>query len=1241
MNLHFILHRSVLKILLFQVIGANILLAQPTITDFTPKSGSIGSTVTITGMNFDPSPENNIVYFGATKAEVTSASNTQLLVTVPVGATFQPITVLVNQLQAYSSTPFIVTFGGSKFFDASSYASKVDFSPGSTPHLASIGDLDGDGKADIAVADGSDISVFRNTSENIGSITFESRIDYAAGNGEEKVALGDLDGDGKLDMVAANRYSDNVSVFLNTSPAAGTISFDPKIDFVTGGYPQSVTIGDIDNDGKPDLVVSNYWDGTVSILRNTSPGVGTISFAAKVDFGLGGWASPEAVIITDLDRDGKTDVITANSNENYVTILRNTSSGAGNVNFAAAIHYEVGRNQISVAAGDFNGDGKADLAVSKWGGQPFEISIARNTSTGPGSISFAQRIDLAIESTPSGISIADLNGDGKPEVAVAIEGFSGNATVVSVFKNTNSEQEVISFDPYVNYTTGVRPLSVSIGDLDGDGKSELAVSNYSSGTLSVLRYVNEINTETDFISFSLPEEFSAAVINEVNHTIEIEIDYGTDPSSMIPTFVLSPGATALVNSSVQVSGTTANDFTNPVIYTVTAEDGVTSQDWTVTVIEGPPNTENDILDFYFTEFELPGAVTDFDGNSYDVVLIGEQRWFQENLQALHYNDGVEIPHVSDYNAWQVLTTPGYAFYKNDQSTYGATYGPLYNWHVINTGKLCPEGWRIPTDSDWNKLVEYLGGASVAGGKMKEVGIEHWGPENIGATNESGFTALPGGARIGSFGYQMNLGFWWSSTSASNSNAYRRDINWSGPDIYRSSVTKRDGYSCRCVQDVNTAGSAQIANINSTAHTVDVMVPYGSDITNLTSNFIISSNATIEIDGIPQLSGVTTNDFTSSITYTIIAQDGISVQDWVVTVSELPPNTQTDIIGFVLAEQTNPASIDLSNHIINIEVAYGTNVKQLIPNISLSPGASVVPESNTQVTFSEPVTYTVTAEDGITAQDWVVNVSIGPSYETDITAFSLIEQTSEPVIDVDAHTVVAEVEYGVDITSLVPNIELSLGATISPESGLSQDFTVPVTYTVTAEDGITIQEWLVTVTMEPNIETDITQFAFSAQTGSALIDLVEHTVDIEVDYTANLNSLIPNIGVSPGATIFPQSGVAQNFTIPVTYTVTAEDGILVQDWVVTVSQAVLGIEDKLSGIEIYPNPVEDVLKIEITNHSIDLSAIAILDISGQVIESIDIGDLNDININLINYPSGIYLLRIIEKDNIHMLKILKD
>ena len=208
--------------------------------------------------------------------------------------------------------------------------------------------------------------------------------------------------------------------------------------------------------------------------------------------------------------------------------------------------------------------------------------------------------------------------------------------------------------------------------------------------------------------------------------------------------------------------------------------------------------------------------TDGDGNEYPVVQIGEtkgtadnfdkegdkggQIWMAENLKSVKYSDGTVIPNVTSNDVWGSLTTPAYCWYNNNIANKNV-YGALYNWHAVNSGKLCPSGWHVPSDGEWTVLTNSLGGELAAGQKLKETGTSHWLSLNP-STNESGFTALPGGSR-----YRMvncsdmnSYGNWWTSSEYSSTLAWYRQLYHYVVVIWIKNDYKVNGYSVRCLKD---------------------------------------------------------------------------------------------------------------------------------------------------------------------------------------------------------------------------------------------------------------------------------------------------------------------------------------------------------------------------------------------------------------------------------------------------------
>lgn len=186
-----------------------------------------------------------------------------------------------------------------------------------------------------------------------------------------------------------------------------------------------------------------------------------------------------------------------------------------------------------------------------------------------------------------------------------------------------------------------------------------------------------------------------------------------------------------------------------------------------------------------------------DGQSYEIVQIGNQCWFAENLRL----EG-GVPEITDAVDWQFTLNnqqPGWCHYDNMES-FGLTYGKLYNWYAVNTGTLCPDGWHIPIDEEWSELEDFLGGSSIAGGKLKAT--FGWSEPNTGATDETGFTGLPGGIRNdgGFFENNGEQGYWWSSTQSGSGWAMMRRLGYDSNNLSSTAIAFRNGISCRCIHD---------------------------------------------------------------------------------------------------------------------------------------------------------------------------------------------------------------------------------------------------------------------------------------------------------------------------------------------------------------------------------------------------------------------------------------------------------
>lgn len=556
------------------------------------------------------------------------------------------------------------------------------------------------------------------------------------------------------------------------------------------------------------------------------------------------------------------------------------------------------------------------------------------------------------------------------------------------------------------------------------------------------------NTEADITNFELTNMLYPAIIDDVLHTVSIEIARGTDITSLIPNITISEDAT--ISPSMDI----AQDFSTPVVYTVTAEDGTNEQDWTV-------------------EVDIPFGVLSFENNE-----------FNTGLEAVN-NSPLEVTVNYNLDAGEVIGDEGIKFYL-----------------LLGNGQDIEELFSL------------------------------------------------------------------TDTSLSGTQSGSSSVNFDFSELTPTSELPDEQY-----------------------YSIGILAYNDED-------------ETIEIE---------------STEITIRAA-----------------SDKTEITSFLLNEQTDDAVINNLDHTISIEVVNGTDLTNLSPTIVVSEGASISPGSAVMQNFTNAVTYTVTAENNLTTLDWIVTVTEKPSNQTDILSFVFSDQTKDAVINDQNHTISIEVAYGTDLTILTPEITVSEGASISPNSNTNQNFSDEVTYTVTAENNVTTQDWIVSVTEAPNDKTNILGFVLAKSTGSAIIDTDDFSITIEVESDVDLTAIIPTIAISEEATISPASGVIRNFSEAVTYTVTAENGSN-QVWTITVTNAPSEtitsiIEDTISTkLVAYPNPASDQVTIEGT--LINSNTITINDLLGNQI----IIPIIKNTINIVGLESGIYFIKLPQQQTIRFIK----
>ncbi|TXI14950.1 MAG: hypothetical protein E6Q66_05415, partial [Pedobacter sp.] len=479
----------------------NTLFVPPVITSFNPTSGSISTSVTITGQNFNSTANQNAVFFGATQAAVTGATSTSLTVTVPYGANYQYISVtnLAYNTTGYSATPFVVTFPSNGVTD---FVTDPVLSSSGALGVA-LGDLNGDGKPDLVLANyvnPATISVYLNTSSVGGILTFAVSTSLGVGNlNAGYLTVGDLDGDGRLDIVVstngAGEQGGGIIAALRNQTSTGSMSLSFSSAQIlaitpTAQNPRRVVIADLDSDGRPDITFSN-WVNTgfgsnarqITILRNMSVS-GTISFGGGQNIIVGSGA-PFWIAVGDLNKDNKPDLVVDNDGDAGLYILQNIST-VGSISFSiTATLSGSSSGQEEIVLGDFDGDSNLDIAVTN--NSSNLISFFRNTFSVTGTISFPSTASITFTSGggPFGVSLGDVDGDGKLDLAVV----NSSSNTLSVLKNGSTGIGSFSFSNRINYTTGSTPKYLVVGDMNADGKPDIATENNGSGTISLFRNI--------------------------------------------------------------------------------------------------------------------------------------------------------------------------------------------------------------------------------------------------------------------------------------------------------------------------------------------------------------------------------------------------------------------------------------------------------------------------------------------------------------------------------------------------------------------------------------------------------------------------------------------------------------------------------------------------------------------------------------------------------------------------------
>lgn len=469
----------------------------PIVNSFSPLAAPVGATVSITGNNFSPVAANNTVYFGKVRTTVTAATATSINATVPFGAGYEPISVTRDSLTGFSATNFTVTFAGGvgAAFIGNSFAAAQKLADGGRHCIA---DFDNDGLPDMAAA----ITSYRiGIYKNLGTPTefvLAPPVTFASGfsRSPSQLIAADFNGDGKLDLAATNTATTGFLVYKNSS-TAGNIAFDaPQYVPLNFEYGFTLATADIDKDGKTDVITGYASSGRAfSVSRNTST-TATISFAAFVSFSFGpNTGSGGKVRLADLDGDSKTDVAVMDNYYTSLSLFRNTST-PGTISFATKFALPITKPEsfsdyYDMQLGDLDGDGKVDIGYTFSQGD--SLHIFRNTGT-VGNLSFANKITFTNFSYygPYVFAFTDMDGDAKPDVVVS------SYDSAMVLKNNSSIGNINLFN-YAKYKSVNTVRNVTLSDMDADGKPDIVLSgsdvsnNNNDTTVKVFVLRNQVN----------------------------------------------------------------------------------------------------------------------------------------------------------------------------------------------------------------------------------------------------------------------------------------------------------------------------------------------------------------------------------------------------------------------------------------------------------------------------------------------------------------------------------------------------------------------------------------------------------------------------------------------------------------------------------------------------------------------------------------------------------------------------
>ena len=608
------------------------------------------------------------------------------------------------------------------------------------------------------------------------------------------MVLGDVDRDGDIDAFIAYYLVPN-RLWLNDGN--GVFSQTPTV--YGGGNGGDMALADFDGDTFLDLCIT-FSDQPDEIWINDGSGNFVNSGQA-----LGGAAGYENAVCGDVDGDGDIDLAMGNPVVGVSIWLNQDNSGSF---VQAGSYYQTDSPKITLF--DADADGDLDLiSTSQHDGNRLWIDDGLGIFASAGSLFGTAPV--------SSLECGRLNNDDRVDVVLGvIENSGGNPIYFNEFADTcccdgvcgdaNGDEAVNLADAVyiINYVFkgGPPPDPPASGDANGDGAADLADAVY------IINFIFKGGLPP--VCLDTVPVLTTAEVSEITHATAscggtVASDGGAHITARGVCWSTIP--TPTVADSKTSDGTGVGEFTS----LITGLEAKTTYCIAAYATNHVGTGYGSIRSF--TTTDSMGTVTDIDGNTYRTIKIGNQWWMAENLKVTHYRDGDSIPNVTDGPTWRGLTTGAYCEYDNDADSV-ATYGRLYNWYAVaDVRNIAPPGWHVASDAEWKQLEMYLGMSQPEadqtgwrgtdeGGKLKESGTSHWISPNTGATNETGFTGLPGGYRyLGGLYYDIGVhAVFWSSTENGSGFAWCRNLGNVYSGVHRYDGGKEDGFSVRCVKD---------------------------------------------------------------------------------------------------------------------------------------------------------------------------------------------------------------------------------------------------------------------------------------------------------------------------------------------------------------------------------------------------------------------------------------------------------